>query len=85
MIISVSSIANAINNREHIKPNDIIMSISVTLTDNTKIDYTVKDYSGRIEKYTEDTVPVSVVRLMNYNKCSETWKEANKEYIIYNF
>lgn len=63
----------------------MIMSISVKLTNNTKIDYTVKDYSGSIEKYTEDTVPVSVVRLMNYNKCAETWKEANKEYFIYNF
>lgn len=63
----------------------MIMSIYVTLTDNTKIDYTVKDYSGHIEKYTEDTVPISVIRLMNYNKCSGTWKKANKEYIIYNF
>lgn len=63
----------------------MIMSIYVTLTDNIKIDYTVMDYSGCIEKYTEDTVPVSIIKLMNYNKCSETWKEANKEYIIYNF
>lgn len=63
----------------------MIMSIYVTLTDNTKIDYTVMDYSGRVEKYTEDTVPVSVIRLMNYNKCTETWKKENKEYFVYNF
>lgn len=89
MYITVSQLANAINKKQHIKPEDIIKVITVMVINHNSIHYQVIDRTWNISYYSEDTVPVSVVKLMNYNRPVKTWtREDNnglKEYYQYRF
>lgn len=85
MTITVSQLAKAINNKEHIKTDDIIRDIHVMVCNNTSIHYKVTDCSGSERYYNEQSVPVSIVRLMNYNKPAKAWKKENTEFFIYRF
>jgi hypothetical protein len=85
MYITVKQIANAINNKEHLKTGDIIKSIHVMVTNNNSIHYMVIDSLGNNEYYNENTIPCSIVRLMNYNRPQKAWKRDNKEYFTYYF
>ena len=85
MYISVNTIANAINNKQHLKTGDIIKCITVEIIDNSRIYYQVIDSTSNIEYYSENTVPVSVVKLMNYHRPVKTWKRDNKEFFKYVF
>ena len=91
MIISVSTLANAINEKRNIKPEEIaadngIIKIIVELSSNGKqISYYVDTKAGR-ETYNENTVPASIISLMNRNSISyrEVWKD-NTEIMVYSF
>ena len=85
MYITVSQLANAINSKQHIKTGDIIRVITVMIIDNREIHYQVLDNLGNIEYYNEYSVPVSVVKLMNYNKPDKTWTRENKQFYQYHF
>lgn len=85
MYITVSQLANAINKKEYIKTGDIIKIITVMVVDNNRIHYQVLDNLGNFEYYNEDSVPVSIVKLMNYNKPVKTWKRENKQFFQYRF
>ena len=85
MYITVKELANAINTKQHIKTGDIIRIITVMIIDNREIHYQVLDNVGNFEYYNEDSVPVSVVKLMNYNKPVKAWKRENKQFFQYRF
>ena len=85
MYISVSTLANAINNKQHLKTEDIIKSIHVMIIDNSRIHYMITDSVGKDTWYTEDNIPLSIVRLMNYNIPKKHFFRENKEIIVYHF
>lgn len=90
MYITVKQLANKINNLERFSTeelnNDKIKKIIVTITDNgTHIDYCVISGSGQKECYTEQTIPISIVHLMNRNKAAKHEKTAYNETFVYMF
>ena len=85
MYISVNQLANAINNLQRIKPVDIVKVITVLIVDNSRIHYQVIDKTGNISYYNENSIPVSIVKLMNCNKPDKTWTRENRQYFQYRF
>lgn len=91
MFINVSTLAAAINDKRHIKPEEIaadngIIKIIVELSsDKRHIAYYVDSKAGR-ETYNENTVPASIISLMNRNSISyrEIQKD-NTEILVYSF
>ena len=85
MYITVSQLVNAINQKQHIETRDIIKVITVILINNNELHYQIIDSLGNIEYYNENTVPVSVVKLMNYNNPVKKWTRENKQFYQYRF
>lgn len=88
MYITVRQLANKINNLERFSPeelnNDKIKKIIVTITNNgTHIDYCVISGSGKKERYTEETIPHSIIHLMNRNKAAKHEKTVLNETFTY--
>lgn len=98
MIIMASTLAKAINNCRYIKPEElindtiksldkipIIDSILVTVENGTTIYYLVTYSNGSKEKYTESSIPCSVVELMNRKKpvYRQTYTTGNVEKIVF--
>ena len=55
------------------------------IVDNKRIHYQIIDSIGNIEYYNEDSIPVSIVKLMNYNRPDKTWTRENKRFFQYHF
>ena len=76
MYITVNQLANKINNLERFtfdelkneNDNSIIKIIVKLLEDGHRIKYFVDTKSGNREQYTEQNIPLSIVRIMNYSK-----------------
>lgn len=90
MYITVSQLANKINNLERFTMTEInhdIIKISVFLSNNRQtIIYYVDYKSGKREEYTEKTIPNFIVELMNENKLSYHEKKHNgNETFVYSF
>lgn len=88
MYITVKQLANKVNNLERFSReelnNDKIKKIIVTITNNgTHIDYYVISGSGKKERYTEDTIPHSIIYLMNRNKAAKHEKTVLNETFTY--
>ena len=62
-----------------------IIKIIVELTRNNIISYYVDTRDGKREVYNENTIPLSIVHLMNYNRPIYHEKAAGKETIVYSF
>ena len=73
MYITVNQLAKAINQKQYIKPEDIIKVITVMVINHNRIHYQVIDNSSNITYYSEDNIPVSIVKLINYNRPVKTW------------
>ena len=91
MFINVSTLAAAINDKRHIKPEEIaadngIIKIIVELSSNGKqISYYVDTKAGR-EIYTEKTIPANIISLMNKNSISyREVRKDNTEIMVYSF
>lgn len=90
MFITVSQLANKINNLERFtitELNQDILKISVFLSNNKQtIIYYVDYKTGKREEYTEKTIPAHIVRLMNENRVTyhETKTNGNETF-IYSF
>ena len=90
MYITVNQLANKINNLEHftmqeIQENNKIIKIIVEITNNGKtINYYV-DTKAKRECYTEQNIPCSIVRMMNYSRPVYHEKTETTETIVYSF
>lgn len=67
MFISVKTLANCINNKKRIDiDNWKIAEVNVVLSDNGhRLEYFINYANGTGERYTEQNVPDSIIRLIN--------------------
>ena len=92
MIISINTLATAINEKRYVKPEELakdnsIIRIAVNVTNNhRKIEYSVDTRQGKREFYTESTVPHSIITIINRETpIYHEIKQNNDELFVYSF
>ena len=92
MYITVKQLAEKVNNLERFNYNELkqddnaIIKLTVELSNNGhSIAYYVDTKSGKREVYNDCTVPLSIVRKMNYSKISYREKTKTSELFVYSF
>lgn len=87
MYISVSTLADCINNKKRIDINNWkVKEINVVLSENGhKLEYFISYYNGIDERYTEHNVPDSIIKLINKNNPVHKHKTESSETFYYRF
>ena len=85
MFISVNTLSKAINEKRYIRPEEIVKIVTVMVTGNNNIQYQVIDGTNNITYYNEYTIPVSIIKLINYNRPVKTWTRDNRQFFQYTF
>lgn len=83
MFITVRQLAEKVNNKKRIDINNWkVVEINVILSQNGhKLDYIVTSENGLLERYTDQNVPDSIIRLINkYNPVRTAETETDKTF-----